>query len=292
MWNSDFGSGNLADLFRKINITNPDPNGSQLQYYTSLTNKFNQDMSAANQIMAAFHKAVIQQGSGERSYQTKFDPYFGDVTQQGIILDKLFAMQSFVGFWPGTNDNPNVASQGLYIATYSGIGDSSFETVAEDAVDSMIGGQYDVYPYFVPLAVAQFAQDTHSPSFFGRIEIRDWIGGHVFYRLQDFLDYWRDLAVQNNLCTDLKSCTYDPRPLSDTHNEFFGPDKRLWIWAYIPDRNQWVAVQKERNTASYVIVRNYTDDVIYQQDDGAFPGGAYGALLPMKYFLDSFNTYN
>ena len=52
----------------------------------------------------------------------------------------------------------------------------------------MIGGEYDVYPYFVPLAVALFAQDSHSPAFFGRRDARDWIGGHVFYRLQDFLD--------------------------------------------------------------------------------------------------------
>jgi hypothetical protein len=41
-----------------------------------------------------------------------------------------------------------------------------------------------------------------------------------------------------------------------------------------------------------VIVRNYTDDVIAQLDDGAHPGGAYGALLPMKYFLDSFTNFN
>jgi hypothetical protein len=46
------------------------------------------------------------------------------------------------------------------------------------------------------------------------------------------------------------------------------------------------------NTASYIIVRAYNDDVVYNLDDGAFPGGAYGAELPMKYYLDSFNTYN
>ena len=51
-------------------------------------------------------------------------------------------------------------------------------------------------------------------------------------------------------------------------------------------------VDRDRNTATYVIVRNYTDYVIYQQDDGNFPGAAYGAQLPMKCFLDSFNMYN
>ena len=157
-------------------------------------------------MVAAFHKAVIQQSAGERPYKTVYDKYYGDVTQQGIILDKLFAMQGFVGIWPTDNYDQNQA--GYYIASYSGIGDSSYQYVAQDTVSSMIGGQYDVFPYFVPLAVAQFAQDTHDPSFFGRIEARDWIGGHVFNRLDDFLSYFRDIAVQNNLdgCPDMDSC--------------------------------------------------------------------------------------
>lgn len=291
-WEYDWSSGELADTFRRIGIKNPDPNGSQVQYYTQLANKFNKDASMSAQLVAAFHKAIIQQSSGERPYRTVYDKFYGDVVQQGIILDKFFAMQSFVGLWPGDMYDPNQA--GTWFASYSGIGDSSYNYVAEDAIASMVGGQYDVYPYFVPLAVAQFAMDTHSPSFFGRIEVRDWVGGHTFWREQDFLDYFRRIATDNGVsgCTDIKACTYDPRKVSDDHNEFFGPDKRQWIWSYIPDRNEWVAVQKERNIASYIILRNYNDYVVYQLDDGAFPGGAYGALLPMKYFLDSFNTYN
>jgi hypothetical protein len=294
LWEFDWSTGELADSMRRIGIKNPDPNGSDLEYFGQLTNKFNAEASAANQMVAAFHKAVIQQSAGERPYKTIYDKYYGDVTQQGIILDKLFAMQGFVGIWPTDNYDQNQA--GYYIASYSGIGDSSYQYVAQDAVSSMIGGQYDVYPYFVPLAVAQFAQDTHDPAFFGRIEARDWIGGHVFYRLDDFLSYFRDMAVQNNFpgCPDFASCNYDPRvpSVSDNHNEFFAPDKRKWIWAYVPDRNQWVAVQKERNVASYVIVRNYNDYVVAQLDDGAFPGGAYPTLLPVKFFLDSFDAFN
>jgi hypothetical protein len=294
LWAFDWSTGELADTMRRIGIKNPDPNGSDLEYFGQLTNKFNKEASAANQMSAAFHKAVIQQSAGERPYKTVYDKFYGDVTQQGIILDKLFAMQGFVALWPTDNYDPNQA--GSYISSYSGIGDSSYNYVAEDAVVSMIGGQYDVFPYFVPLAVAQFAQDTHDPAFYGRIEVRDWIGGHVFNRLADFLDYFRDMAAQNNMpgCPSFDECHYDPRSpdISDNHNEFIGPDKRKWIWAYIPDRNQWVAVQKERNIASYVIVRNYNDYVVAQLDDGAFPGGAYPTLLPLKFFLDAFNAYN
>lgn len=292
LWAFDWSDSELADTFRRIGVTNPDTNGSQLQYYDQLTQKFNTEVSAANQMVAAFHKAVIQQSAGERPYATIYDKYFGDVTQQGIILDKLFAMQGWVGLWPTTNYDQNQA--GSYIASYSSFGDPTYQAVAYDTVDSMVGGQYDAYPYFVPLAVAQFAQDTHDPAFSGNPAVRDWIGGHVFYRLDDFLNFFRDIAVQNNQCADISTCAYDPRDpsISDDHNEFLGPDQRQWIWAYIADRNTWTAVEKERNTASYIIVKNYTDDVIHQKDDGAFPGGAYAYQLPMKYFLDSFNEFN
>jgi hypothetical protein len=298
LWIYDWSTAEIADTLRRIGIKNPDPNGSDLEYFTQLTNKFNAEISMANQMTAAFHKAIIQQSSGERPYRTIYDKFYGDTTQQGIILDKLFAMQGWAALWPTDNYDQNDA--GAYVASYSGLGDASYAYVAEDAVNSMIGGQYDVFPYFVPLAVAQFAQDTHSPSFSGNPAVRDWVGGHTFSRLQDFLDYFRDIAVTNNFeafpgdqsCLDFDTCKFDPRPLSDSHNEFFGPDKRKWIWAYIPDRNQYVAVQKERNTASYVITRNYNDYFVYQLDDGAFPGGVYGAELPMKFFLDAFTYYN
>ncbi|MBI5536227.1 MAG: hypothetical protein HY898_26125 [Deltaproteobacteria bacterium] len=294
LWGFDWGSGNLYDMLRRIDYPVPEGVYSNVQYYTQLTNKFNKEASAANQMAAAFHKAIIQQSAGERPYSTIYDKYYGDTTQQGIILDKLYAMLGWVGLWPTDNYDPNVA--GGYISSYSSLGDSSYASVSEDAVASMVGGQYDAFPYFVPFAVSIFAQDTHSPAFNGRLEVRDWIGGFVFDRLQDFLDYWRDQAVQymDPICSgkDFKSCDYDPRNFSDKHNEFIGPDKRVWIWAYVQDRNQWVAVRKDRNIASYIILRNYNDFVVYQLDDGHSPGGAYGTLLPVKYFLDSFRYFN
>ena len=158
----------------------------------------------------------------------------------------------------------------------------------------MIGGQYDVYPYFVPLAVAQFAQDTHRRASSAASTSATGSAGRCSTACRTSSTYFRDIAVaEQRPCATLDTCTYDPRAqLSDTRRttSSSGRTSARWIWAYIPDRNQYVAVQKERNTASYVIVRNYTDDVVYQHDDGAFPGGAYGAQLPMKYFLDSFNA--
>jgi hypothetical protein len=293
-WVFDWSTNELTDSLRRIGVKNPDPMGSDADYFSQLTNKFNAEMSQANQLVAAFHKAIIQQGSGERPYATIYDKFYGDVTQQGIILDKLFAMTGWVGMWPTNNYDQNQA--GFWLASYSGIGDSSYNSVAEDAVDSMVGGQYNVYPYFRPLAVVQFAMDTHDPSFSGRLDVRDWTGGQPFNRVQDFLDYFRNIAVNENYQLDgcdkgFAACQYDPRDHSDTHHEFIGPDKRVWIWAFIPDRNQYVAVLKDRNTASYIIVRTYNDDVVDQIDDGSFPGNAYAYELPIKYLMDSFTTY-
>lgn len=50
------------------------------------------------------------------------------------------------------------------------------------------------------------------------------------------------------------------------------------------------AVDRDRNTASYVIMRNYTNDVIHGEDEGF--GIAYNAQRQVKYFLDSFNQFN
>jgi hypothetical protein len=308
LWIYDWNSGEITDTLRRIGFT-PPSGIPALEYYTQLENKFNNELSIANQLVASFHKAVIQQSDGERPVATIYDQFYGDVTQQGIILDKLDAMQFWVGLWPGTNYDPNQA--GAYFASYSDTPDGSYQTVAQDAVSSMIGGQYDAFPYFAPSAVALFAQDTHNPAFTGSLQIRNWIGGKVFQGanpIVDFLDYFRDLASQNKYvapdgaidCSQgFDACNYDPRTLSTvdggvdpSHNEFIGPDQTYWIWAYVPDRNEYVAVQKYVNTASYLIVRAYNDDLVLNLDDGNTPGAAYGDELQMKYYLDSFEYYN
>ena len=60
----------------------------------------------------------------------------------------------------------------------------------------------------------------------------------------------------------------------------------------MPDRNTWVVVDRDRHTATYQIIRTYNQDIVNQQDDGAFPGGAYSFELQLKYFLDYYKQYN
>jgi hypothetical protein len=311
LWGFDWSGATLIDDFRRLGIEPPPGAPAIAKYYAQLSQKFDKEMSAANAMVAAFHKAVIQQASGERPYRTIYDKYFGDVTQQGIILDKLFAMQGWVGMWPADNYDPNKA--GSYIASFTTIGDEEYRAIAEDAVTSMIGEQlYDAYPYFKPLAVVQFAKDTHSPSFSGRLEVRDWIGGKVFWREQDMLDYFRGLALRHGHVPDelgctvtpsnphpsLQTCTYNPTirrvvpgdtHLSDDYHEFIGPDTRRYTWVYVEDRHAWVVADKDRNTATYKILNDYNITVIKGEAEG---NDAYEKQLPVKYFLDAYQAYN
>jgi hypothetical protein len=279
-------------------------------YFDQLTQKFQKEASRSAQMYAAVSEAIVQQSSGERPYVTNFDPYYGDTTQQGITIDKLQAITQFTSLWQTTNYDPKQAA-GAYIASFS-LGDTEYMGVAEASATSMVGGAYNIFPYAIPLAVLQFTQATHDPNFVAfaqRPEIRDWTGGHTFNREQDFLDFFRSIAIDKRLvgengtlCTTLQDCTYDPRipsypsdPLapyhSDLYNQFKGPEGRRWIWVYVQDRNQWVAADRDRNVATYVVMFNYTQDVIYAMDDGKF-GPAYGLQLPLKYYLTYFNQFN
>ncbi len=300
-WLFDWSAGELQDTLRRVGVTQP-ANIPAQNYFAQLTDKFNRDISMANQLAGAFHKAIIQQSSGERPFKTVYDNFYGDVTQQGIFSDKLFALQSWVDLWGVDNYDPD-QSAGTYLASYSSAeGDRSFENISEDTVDSMVGGQYDTYPFLKLTAVTIFAKATHDLNFPGRIDTRDWIGGKVFGRERDFLDYFRGIAVKTNTyCPEpltLDTCTYDPRARrtnptevgkSDDFNEFVGPDNRRYSWTYVQDRNTWIIVDRDRNTASYQIIRAYNNIVIHGESGGE---NAFGIQLQMKYFLDNFNQYN
>lgn len=310
-WRSDFQDSSLRDDFGKLKVPLPPGANAAEAYYGQLSTKFDDDFSQANQMVAAFHLALIQQSSGERPYATIVDKFNGDVTQQGITLDKNFAMQGWVGLWPSDNYDPN--QRGNYIASYSNA-DPEYAGIAEKAVASMIGEErFDSFPYLRIAAVVLFARDTHNPNFNGRLGMKDWVGGHLFSRTEDVETYFRDMAITNQRYPELgcatgpgqitdhptrATCTYDPRVqrgrettavhLSDTFNEFDGPDGQRYAWAYFNDRRQWIFVQKDRHTATYKLVRDYTENVVKPQ---IVDERAYAYALPLKYAIDAYLRY-
>jgi hypothetical protein len=318
MWAFDWAGGNLESTFLRIGVTPPvgsdgPPGGngslgySQIDYYNQLLVKFNTEMSKAARMVAAFDEAVIQQSSGERPFATVYDKFYGDVTQQGIILDKYFAMQSFVGLWVSDNYDQNEA--GSYLSSWGDFdGDLSYTTVAETAVTSMIGTQYAGYPYFIPTAVALFAQDTHSPSFIGgalKIEAKDWIGGWTFGPVANpqsgLLDFFKNVAVtscQTASATCITGCETDPTtcpydvftdPIyNSATNAFTGPDGLQYIYLYIPSRNEIVLAREDRNITMWKLINNINTDLIGNHDGTE---SVYGLLYPVEYTIDSYEAF-
>jgi hypothetical protein len=315
-WAYDWNGGELINNFPRIGVE-PPPGVPLATYYGDLNSAFNNDISVANQLVAAFHEAIIQQSSGERPFISTYDPFYGDVIQQGIILDKLYAMQDWTTLSQISNYDPTQAA-GAYLFDATGF-DANYQDIAENTLLSMLGGQYDVFAYFVPLAIANFAQASHDVNFTARTELRDWVGGQTFGSqqaggdgVQSFLDYVHNLAQQANAynidpvvfagCVQgqpLDSCAWDPRIAqtdsndvyhSDAYNDFRGPDDRRYVWTYLPDQNVYYLVDRDRNIASYVTMINYNADVYAQHDDG--DSGAYYLELPIKYTFGYFNQYN
>jgi hypothetical protein len=304
-WAFDWSPGEVATVLYRIGITPPSGAPSAVDYYSQLTHKFLVEMSKTGQMLSAYSEAIIQQAAGERPFATVYDKFYGDVTQQGIILDKYFAMQGYVGLWNSDNYDQNQA--GAYISSWGSFDwDDSYQSVAETAITSMVGSQYAVYPYFIPTAVALFAQDTHNPAFLGgggRVEAKDWIGGWVFSREQDLIDYFKNVAVssggpppQSGLpqCTSFASCTYDvtdPKQVqvNPVTQQFVGPDGLTYVYAYIPSRNDWVLARADRNVATYKLISTYNTDIYGTKDDGT--NGTYDLEYQIKYTIDSYNTY-
>jgi hypothetical protein len=63
-WGFDWSGAVLIDDFRRLGIDPPANAPAIAKYYAQLAAKFDKEMSGANQMVAAFHKAVIQQASG------------------------------------------------------------------------------------------------------------------------------------------------------------------------------------------------------------------------------------
>ena len=295
-WLFDWSPGNIATVLYRIGVTPPATAVSAVDYYNQLTNKFRNEMSKAGQMVSAFSEAIIQQSSGERPYATVYDKFYGDVTQQGIILDKYFAMQNFVGLWISNNYDQNQA--GAYISSWGSFDfDNSYQSVAETAISSMIGAQYSVYPYFIPTAVALFAQDTHNPAYLGgggRVEAKDWIGGIPFYREQDLIDYFKNIAVANGVCATFTGCTYDvTNPTIVSQNpvtqQFVGPDGLSYMYAYIQSRNEWVLAREDRNIVTWKLINQFNTDIYGTKDDGT--QGAYALEYQIKYTIDAYEAF-
>lgn len=103
-------------------------------------------------------------------------------------------------------------------------------------------------------------------------------GGREFGGQAAFLAYFQSLASLDQLvvpahhvdcssgAADAGACTYDPRQprldAADIHysndlHEFTGPDGQPWIWAYIKDRDTWLAADEITDPSGYACLVEY-----------------------------------
>jgi len=295
------------------------PQATVADYYNQLTAKFNTDISMANQLAATYQRAILEQSSGERPYVTAFDAFYGDVTQQGIQLDKVQVTNSFASLWPAVSNYDPSQSTGLYISSVAGeFGDSAYTTVSQEVLADFLGAAYATYTYSQLGPIATFSAATHSPQYGaqgsfpgGNLQLQTWIGGWAFNRDRDFLDFVHQIAVTNNFqncdengqncnpCTSIDNCTWDPRNYqskttdltqSDRYNQFVAPDGRTYIWGYIVSRNQWVLADKDRNNATYTLMFSWTQDLVNGEDDGY--NGSAALEYKVRYIVDAFTAYD
>jgi hypothetical protein len=264
LWGVDWYASNI-----KNNLTLLGVKGDEL-WYDNLTDEFNHEMGSAMRLVANFYKAILQQSAGERSYATKFDNFYGDVTQQGIIMDKYYAMLLFLGLWPIDDYDQNIYA---YMAFHEySLGNSLFYSDGQDVVDSMIGGQYDVYPWFKPLAVMVFAQDTGDIMFSDRAK-QNWIEMRRFSRLQDMIDYFG----------------FDPRTQAlkpDNPYQVFKDKKGAeWIYYFLQDRNEHLVSSKDKNPTAYKILWDQNEDLNVNKV-------GYLDDYEIKYYCDYYHYFN
>ena len=264
LWGVDFYASNIKNNLMLLGVKGDE------YFFNNITDEFNDELGQASRLTANFYKAILQQSAGERSYATKFDNFYGDVTQQGIILDKYFAMLLFLGLWAIDDYDQNIYAYMAY-HEYS-LGNAQFYSDTQEITDSMIGGQYDVYPWFKPLAVLVFAQDTGDIMFSDRSK-QKWIEMKRFPQVQDLIDYYG----------------FDPRTeatkTDNPYQVFKDKAGAEWIYYFVQDRNEHLTASKDKNPTAFKIIWDQNESINVNK---------YGSTddFEIKYYCDYYNYFN
>ena len=259
----------IGDIIRKLKI--PAPQGiPQATFIDSVGTQLIDSVTAGSTQAAALHKAIIEQASAERPFSTSVDERYGDVNVQGIIIDKVFAAQGWLGLAPVLNQDPNVT--GRYSAPYTEFVSPFYITVAADTLDTVLGGGYDTYAWLIQSNIALFAEDSHSQNF--NIGFAQYRSGSVCRRsrakttssrtsrrrrrLANFVGIDPRATRPSTAAMQSVACAFDIRNFSDRLQTMTLPDGHNWTWMYIKDRNAWMAAERDRNPVTYRRIRDYT----------------------------------
>lgn len=261
LWGIDFAPSEIENELRILGVE-----GTPFDFQ-NIADEFTKEMGQANRLIVNFYRAILNQSATERNYQTTYDTYFGDVTHLGIIYDKYYSMFSFLGLWGSDNYNWDIYS---LLAFYeSSFGNDQFYSDALETVKVMMGGSYDVYPWFLPTAALLFAQDTHNINF-GDQTMKEWMGSRMFTRVEDMVDFFDGV---------------DPRDVMDgSHHAFRDQDGSEWTYIFLDDRLVHVLANADLNPLMFKMIWDYNEDVLVSKAD-------YVDTSDIKYFVDFYNYF-
>jgi len=280
LWVIDWNGEGLENDLRLLGVDR------DIFEFENIRDEFARELGQANRLVVNFFQAILTQSNAERSYATTYDSFFGDVTRMGIIYDKFYAMLSFLGLWPADFYNWD---EYAYMAYYElNWGDAQCYSDALNALDAMLGGAYDVYPWFLPTAVLVFAEDTHNINF-GDQSKKEWIGFRTFDRAQDLVDYFGfDPRTQ---CVLGDGTVVDDCPTAalgaedDGHQVFHDAQGGAWVYLYMDDRNQHVCASADLSPLSHQLLWDYNESVNIDLQD-------YVTTYDIKYYLDYYEYFN
>lgn len=281
LWLFDWSSGQLAASLAEV--IGPD---NRVQ----VASDFATDISTANQLAVAYQRAIIDQSAAQRPYATSFDPYFGNVTQQGIQVDKIQGVFSLSSLWSAGSDFDPSQAAGTYVSTLGNqFGDAPYTALSTSSLADLLGANFASWPYLQLAPLFVFPASTYSAQYAGDPRLQGWVSGQAFSGDQAFLDYVHAIAVQHGFlncdaygnncdpCISLAHCNWDPRTpaviptqltQSDPWNQFVAPDGHTYIWDYLQNRSQWILTDQGQNPATYQLMLGLNQALAGVQDAG------------------------
>lgn len=237
----DWGGGGVQDTLKKLDqvsggevLTDPE--------YTEIAMDFYNDIQAAVGMTMAFYDAVINQPSSFRDYQTKYDPFYGDILQLGIIIDKLFTTFAFMDLQEVYDYNPDVYT---YVSLYDAPFGDPNTALSQRVLDDMLGSNYDTFPWFRYYAIGLFASVTNS-DLVSKIELKERI---AISRYENEAELVEAIGQEG----------FDQAVAAGNISQTFVKDGEEFVYTFMADRAWHLVAGRSRSPVSFQFLKEYND---------------------------------
>ena len=262
----DWAGGGVQDVLKRLDqkdgkvLTDPE--------YNEISADFYNDAQASVSMIMGFYDSVINQPASFRDYQTKYDPFYGDVLRLGISVDKVLTMMAFMDQQEVANYSPNIDT---FVSMYDQPFGARNQALSQRVLDDMLGASYDTFPWFRYTALGVFADVTNS-NLVSNVELKDRIAIRRYETLDELTSTYGD---------DILERATGP----DNPEQLFTQDGQEYVYTFLPDQGWYLVASRSRSPVSYQFMRDYNQ---------ALNAGADGALddYGLKILLAYYEFYN